>query len=315
MNLKLANIVICFLTSVFTVYSQNTFEIDTSYTINSAYKKYVKHYPNIKIAEPLLDENVVEEINITYKELDYRKLYLDAYYNKDKELKPAVVLIHGGGWKSGNKSLMKPMAQIIASRGYACFTIEYRLSLEAIFPAAIFDVKKAIQFVKANAEKFSVDSTKVAVLGSSAGGQIAALVGTTNNNPFFEDSADKYNVSSSAQAIIDLDGVLAFIHPKSKEDKVASLWLGGNSEENRETWVNASALTHTDKNTPPILFICSKYDRFHAGRDDMIKILDQYNIYSQVETFQDGPHSFWLFHPWFDDTVEYITTFLDKTFK
>lgn len=315
MNLKLVNIVICFLISVFAVNAQNTFEIDTSYTINSAYKKYIKHYPNIKIAKPLLDENVIDRSDIVYKELDYRNLHLDAIHHKDEELKPAVILIHGGGWKSGNKSLMKPMAQKIASKGYACFTVEYRLSLEAKYPAAIYDVKKAIQFIKSNAERFYVDSSRVAVLGCSAGGQIAALVGTTNNDTSFEDTNDKCNVSSSVQAIIDLDGVLAFIHPKSAEGEVASLWLGGNSKEKLETWKNASALTHTDENTPPILFICSKYERFHAGRDDMIKILDKYNIYSQVETFQDGPHSFWLFHPWFNDTVEYITRFLDKTFK
>lgn len=315
MNLKLVNIVICFLTSVFTVHSQNTFEIDTSYTINSAYKKYVKLYPNIEIARPILDENVVEKNDIVYKELDNRKLHLDAYYNNDEQLKPAIILVHGGGWKSGNKSLMKPFAQRIASKGYACFTVEYRLSLEAKYPAAIFDVKKAIQFVKANAGKYNVDSTKVAILGCSAGGQIAALVGTTNNMASFEDLKDKCNVSSSVQAIIDLDGVLAFIHPKSSEGEVASLWLGGNSEEKREIWLNASALTHTDKNTPPILFIASKHDRFHAGRDNMIEILNKYDIYSQVETFSDAPHSFWLFHPWFNDTVEYITTFLEKTFK
>lgn len=315
MNPKLVYIVIYFLISVFTVHSQNTFEIDSSYTINSAYKKYIEYYPNIEIVRPNTHESVIEEIDIAYKELDYRNLHLDAIYHKDEELKPAVILVHGGGWNSGNKSLMKPIAQKIASKGYACFTVEYRLSLEAKYPAAIYDVKKAIQFIKSNAERYYVDSTKVAILGCSAGGQIAALVGTTNNDSSFEDSVDNCNVSSSVQAIIDLDGVLAFIHPKSAEGEVASLWLGGNSKEKNETWKNASALTHASENTPPTLFICSKHERFHAGRDDMIKILDKYNIYSQVETFQDGPHSFWLFHPWFNDTVDYITSFLDKTLK
>lgn len=315
MRLKLVCISISFFASSFILQSQITYDIDTSYNIISAYKKYIKQYPNIEIADPILDKNIIQISDIVYKDLDYRKLHLDAIYNKDDKLKPAVILVHGGGWKTGNKSLMKPMAKKIAAKGYACFTVEYRLSLEAQFPAAIFDVKDAIKFVKASAEKFNIDSTKVAILGSSAGGQITSLVGTTNNNPSFEDSEDDFKASSSVQAIIDIDGVLAFIHPNSEEDKVASLWLGGNSEEKRGTWIQASALTHADENTPPILFICSKHNRFHAGRDDMIKILDQHSIYNQVETFQDAPHSFWLFHPWFNDTVEYITTFLDKTFK
>lgn len=315
MNLKLDYIAICFLITVYTVHSQNTYEIDTSYTVYSAFKKYVKQYPEIQIVKPKAFENIIEIKDIEYKDLGYRNLHLDAYYNTNEELKPAIILIHGGGWNSGNKSLMEPMAQQIASKGYACFTIEYRLSLEAKFPAGIFDVKNAIKYVKANAERFYVDTTKVAVLGCSAGGQMAALIGTTNTNKAFEDAASMYNESSSVHAIIDVDGVLAFKHPKSEEGKVASLWLGGNSEENLETWIHASALTHTDKNTPPILFIGSKYDRFQAGREDMIKILDQYNIYNQVESFPNAPHSFWLFHPWFEDTVEHIIKFLETTFK
>ncbi|HEX9828014.1 MAG TPA: alpha/beta hydrolase [Flavobacteriaceae bacterium] len=315
MNLKLSHIGISLLISVFTVQSQNTYEIDTSYTINSAYKKYLKQYPDIEIVKPRGFENVIEEADIAYKDLGYRKLHLDAYYNSNKKLKPAIILIHGGGWKSGNKSLMEPMAQHMASKGYACFTVEYRLSLEAKFPSGIFDVKTAIQYVKSNADRFFVDTMKVAVLGCSAGGQMAALIGTTNNNEDFEDAASIYKNSSTVHAIIDVDGILAFKHPKSEEGKVASLWLGGNSEENLETWINASALTHTDQNTPPILFIGSKYDRFQAGREDMIKILNQYNIYNQVENFTNAPHSFWLFHPWFEDTTEYVIKFLDKTFK
>jgi pectinesterase len=315
MNLKLNYIGICFIVSVFTAHSQNTFEIDSSYTIHNTFKKYIKQYPDIQIVKSQDFENVIEEKDIEYKDLGYRKLLLDAYYNNSKVLKPAVILIHGGGWKSGNKSLMEPMAQHIASKGYACFTVDYRLSLEAIFPAGILDVKNAIQFVKTNVDRYFVDTTKVVVLGCSAGGQMAALIGTTNKNKAFEDVNNDMDQSSNVQAIVDIDGILAFKHPESEEGESASLWLGGNSEENLETWINASALTHTDQNTPPILFISSKHDRFQAGRDDMIKILDQYNIYNQVENFPNAPHSFWLFHPWFEDTVDYVTKFLDKTFK
>jgi pectinesterase len=210
---------------------------------------------------------------------------------------------------------MEPMAQNIASKGYACFAVEYRLSSEAIFPAGIYDIKNAIQFVKANAEKFKIDTAKVAILGCSSGGQMAALIGTTNHNMEFEDINQTHNQSSSVQAIVDLDGVLAFIHPESSEGEMASLWLGGNSCDKLETWIEASAITHTDKNTAPILFVGSQYPRFLAGKNDMIKILDQYGIYSQVETIENSPHSFWLFHPWFEDSVRYITHFLDKTLK
>jgi len=315
MKLKLFYITICFLVSITKAQAQNEIVFDTSYTVYSAFEKFKKQYPNIEIVASHKYDNVVQSSEMVYKEIGNRKLHLDAYYNTNEALKPAVVLIHGGGWKSGNKSLMTPMAQYIASRGYACFTVEYRLSLEAIYPSAIYDVKQAIKFVKANAERFYVDTTKVAVLGCSAGGQMAALIGVTNDNKAFEDMISNYQSSSTVNAIVDIDGILAFKHPESAENKVASLWLGGNSEEKEDIWNNASALTHTNQNTPPILFIGSKQHRFQAGRDDMIKILDQYNIYNQVESFPNAPHSFWLFHPWFEDTVNYITSFLNKVFK
>lgn len=314
MNRYKAILVICILCSNL-IFSQISFPVDTSYTVNSAFNKSVKKFPQIEIVKPDFFENVIEIKDLVYKNIDDRKLHLDAFYNKNEQLKPAVILIHGGGWKSGNKSHMVSMAQHIASKGYACFAVEYRLSPEAIFPAAIFDVKNAIQFIKANAKEFKIDTNKVAILGCSSGGQMASLIGATNNNINFEDVDNPYNQSSSVHAIVDIDGVLAFKHPESSEGEMASLWLGGNADEKLETWKEASALTHTDKNTPSVLFIDSQYPRFLAGKNDMIKILDKYGIYNQVETIENSPHSFWLFHPWFAATVQYVTNFLDKTLK
>lgn len=286
---------------------------DTSYTVYSAFEKYKKSFPEIEIVTPKQFQNIEEKKNIVYKTIEDRKLSLGAYINIS-ENNPAVILIHGGGWKSGDKSLMKPMAQYIASKGYSCFSLEYRLSDEAKYPEGIYDIKEAIQFIKAEAAKFHVDTSKVAVLGCSSGAQMASLVGTTNTNPKFEKKSF-HSTSTAVQAIINLDGILAFKHPKSSEGKMASWWLGSTYEEQPEKWVEASALTHTNQNTPPILFISSQYERFQAGREDMIEILEQHNIYAQVETFPNSPHSFWLFHPWFNDTVNYITLFLDNIFK
>ena len=310
---KLITYCILFLLSSTTLFAFQTIQKDTSYTVTSSYKKYIKNFPQIEIVKPQQFQNITEIENITYKKLNARELKLDAFINTS-ENNPAVILVHGGGWKSGDKSHMKPMAQYIASKGYSCFAIEYRLSDEAQYPEGIFDIKQAIQFIKANALKFHVDTTKVAVLGTSSGAQMASLVGTTNNNSKFEEKTG-YKTSTEVQAIINLDGILAFKHPKSKEGKMASWWLGCTYEEKPETWKEASALTHIDENTPPTLFISSQYERFQAGREEMIEIMEKYQIYYQVENFPDSPHTFWLFNPWFKDTVNYVTTFLDKTFK
>jgi acetyl esterase/lipase len=310
---KVLLIVLLFVCKI--IYAQSNYAIDSSYTIKSTYTKLITKHPFIKIAEKQIHESVTQISDIVYDENKKRALHLDAFINKTKNAHPAVIMIHGGGWKSGNKNQMQAFAQEIASKGYSCFAIEYRLSLEAKYPEGIYNVKNAIKFIKDNARKFNVDPDKIAILGCSSGGQMAALIGTTNENSAFEDRVNKSKSSSKVNAIINIDGILAFRHPESSEGEMASFWLGGSYEENPENWKNASALSHTDKNTPPILFINSSIPRFHSGRDDMIKILNQYKIYSEVQTIENSPHSFWFFQPWFDETVNYTTLFLDKIFK
>jgi acetyl esterase/lipase len=291
------------------------YSIDTSYTIKSTYVKLIKKYPFIKIAEANKGVNDKQIENVIYYKDKNRALHLDAFFNTSKKNNPGVIMIHGGGWRSGNKNQMRVLAQEITTKGYSCFAIEYRLSLEAKYPQAIYDVKNAIKFIKDNAKRFHVDPDKIAVLGCSSGGQMAALIGTTNDILDFEDKSFKSKSSSKVQAIIDIDGILAFKHPESEEGEMAAFWLNGSYEENPENWKQASALSHVDKNTPPTLFINSSFDRFHAGRDDMIAILNQNKIYNEVKTIKNSPHSFWFFQPWFDETVEYTTQFLDRIFK
>lgn len=297
------------------IQGQTNFSIDTSYTPKSVFNKEIKKYPFISLIQPKKYPNVVESKDIIYSTKQDRALHLDAYYTKTAHKNPAIVIIHGGGWKSGNKSQMENFAIAIASKGFASFTIEYRLSQEAKYPAGIFDAKKAIQFIKKNVKKFNIDTTKITILGCSSGGQMAALIGSTNNNSDFENKDSSIKTSSTVQAIIDIDGILAFKHPESAEGTVATLWLGGNYDEKPEIWKQASALTHTDNKTPPTLFINSSQSRFHAGRDDMIAILDQNNTYNEVKTFENSPHSFWFLNPWFDETVNTTVQFLNKIFK
>lgn len=297
------------------ILAQSQYNIDTSYTVKSTYAKLIKQYPFIKIAEAKNNTTNVKLENIVYDQDQNRALHLDAFFNKKEKKNPAVIMVHGGGWKSGNKDQMQVLAQEVSAKGYSCFAIEYRLSLEAKYPQAIYDVKNAIKFIKDNAKKFHVDPNKIAILGCSSGGQMAALIGTTNEDATFEDKNYKSKSTAKVQAIIDIDGILAFKHPESKEGEMAAFWLNGTYEENPENWEKASALNHGDKNTPPVLFINSSFDRFHAGRDDMIAILNENKIYSEVKTIENSPHSFWFFQPWLNETVTYTTQFLNKIFK
>src|SRR5947209_6242015 len=81
-----------------------------------------------------------------------RKLLIDVFYPaaKAKEKRPAIMIIFGGGWRSGNRTQHYPLAQRLADKGYVCFTPDYRLSTEALFPAAVYDLKSALRWIHAN---------------------------------------------------------------------------------------------------------------------------------------------------------------------
>lgn len=290
---------------------------DTSFGIQTTYEKEVKKFPFITIAAPAAKRIMGHKMDITYRRLRDRELKLDVFYPAfDKSRRaPAVLMIHGGGWRSGDRSHNNAMATELANNGYVAVTAEYRLSLEAKYPAAVTDLKAAVRWMRAHANEFNIDTSRIAVLGCSAGGQLAALLGTTNGIARLEDRGENANFSSNVNAVVNMDGILAFKHPESAEGLVAAQWLGGTYEESPDTWEDASALKHVSRNSVPILFINSSLPRFHAGRDDMIRKLNSYGIYSEVHELPDTPHPFWFFHPWFEPAMKYTVEFLDKIFK
>lgn len=300
---------------------------DTTYSVPIVYSQIRKDFPLAVPAKESMPDGIKGKRDIVYTTLSdtpfgKRKLHLDLFRPEKPGIYPAVVMIHGGGWRSGTRDMQVPLAQQIAAKGYVTVCVEYRLSPEALYPAAVFDIKAAIRFLRAHAEKYNIDPVKIAISGCSSGGQLAALAGMTENVTKFEGQEGNLSFSSGVQAIIDIDGILDFTDPnESAKDNdpakrsAGASWFGATFKENPGKWIEASPLIYAGKNTPPMLFINSSFPRFHAGRDSVIAILNKHGIYSEVRTIPDTPHPFWLFHPWFDQTVEYVTAFLDKVFK
>jgi pectinesterase len=296
---------------------------DTTYSNYSAFNSIRKNHPAATLVGELKSASVKEDRGIIYCEIGNRKLLLDVFYPsaKTKEKRTAILIIHGGGWRSGNRTQHHALAQHLANLGYVCLTPEYRLSTEALYPAAVHDLKAALRWLHLKRKTYNVDTTKIAVMGFSAGGQLAALLGTTNGDSTFEGAACHQKFSSNVQAIIDLDGTLSFVHPESgegddtKKTSAATYWFGYAKKENHRLWEEASPLSHVGKNTPPTLFINSSVERMHAGRDDFMKVLKANHIYTEVKTFADAPHHFPMFEPWFTPMVQYIDEFLKKIFS
>ena len=293
---------------------------DSSYTVYGYYQKELKKFPFIKIAKKNINENVREESNLIYKSIGERNLKLDLFFpNSSEKPIPIVIFIHGGGWRSGDKSFQRPLANEVAAQGFLCATIEYRLSPEAKYPAAIQDIKSAIKWLKKNASRYNADSSEVTLLGCSSGGHLASLCGVTHNIQKFEPVDYLSDISSIVNAVIDIDGILDFTHTaESGKDtsesypSVGKLWLGESFKKNPELWIEASPLNYISENSPEFLFINSSLDRFHAGRDSAVVLFEKYTINYTIRTLPETPHTFWLFEPWFNLTKDLVVDFLKK---
>lgn len=182
--------IVCAISSIITI-AQSTVGItgirDTSYNILNEYNKHLKITPGIQIAKETSYPYVKEE---KYCLLQNSTTGIKAgcilSQRKSKIKRTAILFIHGGGWRSGNKSMHYPLLQELASLGYVCITPEYRLSTEALYPAGVHDIKTSIRWIRQHAKQYNIDVNKIVVAGHSAGGELAAFMGATNGMKQFE---------------------------------------------------------------------------------------------------------------------------------
>ena len=145
--------------------------------------------------------------DIEYARVEDRSIQLDLYLPEDQGPFPVIIWIHGGGWTSGDKDLDPNDPQVRqVGRGYAVASINYRLSQQAKFPAQIEDCKAAVRWLRAHASNYNLDPSRIAVWGSSAGGHLAALLGTSGDVVELEGSEDNRGYSSRVNAVVDWFG-------------------------------------------------------------------------------------------------------------
>jgi acetyl esterase/lipase len=294
-----------------------------TYDAQHTYDKLVRDYPFIRIASAAVPADVTKIADQTYAQFGTRCLKLDLYLPAAASTGhdvPVVVFVHGGGWGSGSRSLFVPMALRLAQRGYAAATISYRLSGEAQYPAAIHDARAAVRWVRAHAGEYHLDPQRIALAGGSAGGQIASLAGVTGHLDQFDPGAASSSVSSAVQAIVNIDGLSDFTSEAAraneddprKKTSAAGAWFGGRYAEKTELWRQASPIQYVHPGMPPILFIGSSKPRFSVGREEMVARMTQAGVASRIVVLPDTPHSFWLFDPWLQPTVDATVSFLNE---
>lgn len=286
------------------------------FTRETALADVRKQYPNAALPADVLPDGVSAEENVGY---DARaSLALDVYRPRGTSLSPAVLIVHGGGWDRGARTMERPFAKRLAALGFVAVPVSYRLGEKGAFPKALLDLKSAVRFLRASAERFAIDPEHVGVVGGSAGGQLAALLGATNGVEAFEGPGANDGPSSAVQAVVDIDGLVDFtaaelVDKETRSPGAPTRFLGGTFRERGATWRAASALTHAGPNSAPTLFINSSGQApILPGRQAMSEKLLHAGVESSLVTLPDTPHPFWLLEPWFEPTLREAARFLKR---
>ena len=217
------------------------------------------------------DDKTRVEKDIEFAKIDGHSLKLDLYLPANAKNAPLVVWIHGGGWRGGSKD--KCGIIWVTEHRFALASISYRLTDKAIFPAQIQDCKGAVRWLRANAKKYGYNVDKIAVAGSSAGGHLAALLGTTGGVERLEgDVGGNADQPSRVDAIVDYYGATDFIqrtktqpHKTIKEGSIVNLLLGGPADQKRDLARLASSTFHVTPDDPRLSMI-------HGDKDESVLI-------------------------------------------
>lgn len=161
----------------------------------------------------------------------------------------AVIFIHGGAWNSGKRQSFLWHCHRLSLYGYTACSIDYRLSQTASFPAAVEDCQSAMKWLRDNAERFNIHCDQIGVVGSSAGGHLAACLGVFDS---------ENSLSTKANCVVDIHGVHDFVSIAENGgggEKYCEAFIGGSLLEKQALWIQASPALHVDVSTAPMLLV------------------------------------------------------------
>jgi acetyl esterase/lipase len=217
-----------------------------------------------------LPAGVVVHRNLAYVSGGHPRQMLDLYLPDVDHATPLIVWIHGGAFRMGSKEERVPFEML--EQGYAIASLNYRLSQHALFPAQIEDCKAAVRWLRAHADTYGLDSSRIASWGESAGGHLAAMLGTAGHERSFE-VGEHLEYSSRVQAVLDFFGPTDFLQMDAHRlldgmvhdapDSPESQLVGGPIQERPAEVARANPVTYVMPEAPPFLIV-------HGDRDPLV---------------------------------------------
>ncbi len=247
----------------------------------------------------LFPKGTVLHGNVPYNNDTISKHLLDIYIPAGAKGKiPLLVFVHGGAWlvndKYADMGYMKKTVSEIVGRGYALASIDYRFSTQAIFPAQIQDCYRAVSYLVDNAARFGFDTSKIAVMGFSAGGHLASLMGLAKNDNVESFFMPQSKRSFNFKAVIDFYGPAELIlFPGNNDIKSPeSILIGATPLSRPDLAKAASPVTYIDKNDPPFLIIHGEKDDMVSPKQSMLlsSSLTVAGVPNELMIVKDAPH-------------------------
>lgn len=247
-----------------------------------------------KLAIP---EGVTFERNIEYANPDGQHLQLNlAMPKKGTGPFPAVLCIHGGGFRAGSREGYNATAIKLAQQGFVAATISYRLAPKYKFPAAIHDTKAAVRWLRANAKKYHIDPERIGVMGGSAGGHLAQFLAVTGDVNEF-DGDQNPGPSSKVSCVVNYFGPSDFTKSYGKSvdaAEVLPLWLGGDLKTAMKAHIRSSPLNWVTPNAAPTLCIHGTIDKYvhHEQAQWLVDRLKSAGVSADLLLLEGAGHGF-----------------------
>jgi acetyl esterase/lipase len=249
-------------------------------------------------AELKVPNAVIFETGIEYANPDGQHLMLNLARPKTgKKPFPAVLCIHGGGFRAGTREGYDRLIIQLAERGYVAATVSYRLAPKYQFPAAVHDVKAAVRWLRANSTKYDIDKSRIGVTGGSAGGHLAQFLGVTADVPRFEGDGGNASESSRVTCVVNVYGPSDFTKSYGKSvdaAEVLPLFLGGDVNKAHQRHIEASPLYWVTPAASPTLCIHGTDDKYVAHEQAvwMIDKLKAADVEAELLTIEKAGHGF-----------------------
>lgn len=243
-------------------------------------------------------DDVLFEPDIEYANPDNQHLQLDLARPKSGNGPfPAVLCIHGGGFRAGSRKGYDGLCLKLAQQGYVAATASYRLAPKHPYPSAIHDVKAAVRWLRANAAKYQIDPERIGVTGGSAGGHLAQFLGVTADVKGFEGAGGNADFSSAVRCVVNFYGPSDFTKSYGKSvdaAEVLPLFLGGNLEQARQRHIEASPLYWVTPHAAPTLCIHGTEDKYVAHEQAvwLVERLQAAGVEAHLLTLPGAGHGF-----------------------